>query len=159
VLIAATDSLLSGPTLSAYEAAGRLLTDTHSNGFMPGEAAGAVLLGLPGAGPELRCTGIGFGVEHAHIDSGEPLRAEGLTHAIKQALADAHLQMHDIDYRIADVSGEQYYFKEAALALSRTLRQRKEAFDLWHPAECTGETGAAAGIALLALADAACRKG
>ena len=27
--------------------------------------------------------------------------------------------MHDLDYRITDLSGEQYYFKEAALALGR----------------------------------------
>ena len=53
--------------------------------------------------------------------------------------------MHDMDFRITDISGEQYYFKEAALALSRTLRQRKEEFDIWHPAECTGEAGAAVG--------------
>ena len=67
--------------------------------------------------------------------------------------------MHDIDYRIADLSGEHYYFKEASLALSRTLRQRKESFDLWHPAECAGDLGAACGVAMLALAEAACVKG
>ncbi len=94
----------------------------------------------------------------AHIDSGEPLRADGLTTAINGALTDAGCQMHDLDFRITDVSGEQYYFKEAALALSRILRQRKEEFDIWHPAECIGEAGAAAGIAVLADANAACRK-
>ena len=62
-------------------------------------------------------------------------------------------------YRITDISGEQYYFKEAALALARTLRARKEEFDLWHPAECTGETGAAAGAAIIAQACAAAQKG
>jgi 3-oxoacyl-[acyl-carrier-protein] synthase-1 len=67
--------------------------------------------------------------------------------------------MHDLDYRITDVSGEQYYFKEAALALSRILRQRKEEFDIWHPAECIGESGAVAGVAVMAVASAACRKG
>jgi 3-oxoacyl-[acyl-carrier-protein] synthase I len=39
------------------------------------------------------------------------------------------------------------------------LRQRKDEFDLWHPAECTGETGALAGVSIIALADAAARKG
>ena len=51
------------------------------------------------------------------------MRADGLATAIKGALADAGCEMHDMDYRITDLSGEQYYFKEAALALSRTLRQ------------------------------------
>jgi len=159
VLIAASDSLLSWPTLSHYEREDRLLTARNSNGFMPGEGAGALLVGAGGGkAGELVCTGIGFGREAAHLDSGEPLRAEGLSIAIKAALADAGCAMHDMDFRITDLSGEQYYFKEAALALSRTLRKRKEEFDIWHPAECTGEQGATAGLAVVALADAACRK-
>ena len=159
VLIAATDSLVSWPTLSHYEREDRLLTPSNSNGFMPGEGAGAMLVGADGgAASELLCTGIGFALEAAHLDSGEPLRAEGLSQAIKAALSDAGLEMHHMDFRITDLSGEQYYFKEAALALSRTLRQRKEEFDIWHPAECTGEQGAVAGAAVIALADAACRK-
>ncbi|MBK7648470.1 MAG: hypothetical protein IPJ12_15300 [Betaproteobacteria bacterium] len=159
VLIAATDSLLSWPTLSHYEREDRLLIARNSNGFMPGEAAGALLVeAAAGKAGELVCSGIGFGRESAHLDSGVPMRADGLVQAIKSALADAGCQMHDMDYRITDVSGEQYYFKEAALALSRTLRQRKETFDIWHPAECIGETGAAAGAAVIALAHAACRK-
>jgi 3-oxoacyl-[acyl-carrier-protein] synthase-1 len=159
VLVAATDSLLTWPTLSHYEREDRLLTARNSNGFMPGEGAGALLVGAgEGHAGELVCTGIGFSREAAHLDSGEPLRAEGLSLAIKAALADAGCAMHDMDFRIADLSGEQYYFKEAALALSRTLRQLKGEFDVWHPAECIGEQGAAAGLALVALADAASRK-
>jgi 3-oxoacyl-[acyl-carrier-protein] synthase-1 len=159
VLIVATDSLLTWPTLSHFEQNDRLLTERNSNGFMPGEGAGALLIGPPsGKGGELLCTGIGFGRESAHIDSEEPLRADGLTQAIKAALTDAGCQMHDFDFRITDISGEQYYFKEAALALSRTLRQRKEEFDIWHPAECTGEIGATAGSAIISTAQAACTK-
>ena len=159
VVIAATDSLLNWPTLSYYEQTDRLLTERNSNGFMPGEAAGALLMGASsGQAGELLCTGIGFGHEAAHIHSEEPLRAEGLSQAVKAALADAGCQMHHMDYRITDNSGEQYYFKEAALALSRTLRVRKEEFDIWHPAECTGEVGAASGATIIALAQAACDK-
>ena len=160
VVVAATDSLLSWPTLSHYEREGRLLTEQNSNGFMPGEGAGALLVSTAkGVAGELVCTGIGFGIEPAHIDSGVPLRAEGLTQAIKACLEDAGCQMHDMDFRITDVSGEQYYFKEAALALSRTLRQLKAEFDIWHPAECIGETGALAGVSVIANATDANAKG
>jgi len=159
VLVAAADSLLTWPTLSVYEKADRLLTDLNSNGFMPGEAGGAVLLGPTRDCVELRCTSVGFGIEKAHLESGEPLRAEGMALAIKQALADAGRQMNEMDFRITDISGEQYYFKEATLAFSRTMRKRKEFFDIWHPSECTGETGAAAGIIMLVVLEAACRKG
>jgi 3-oxoacyl-[acyl-carrier-protein] synthase-1 len=159
VLVAATDSLLSWPTLSHYEQRDRLLTERNSNGFMPGEAAGAMLLGEPtGDGAQLLCTGVGFAREPAHVDSEQPLRADGLSQAIKAALLDAGREMHDMDFRITDLSGEQYYFKEASLALSRTLRVLKQEFDIWHPAECTGEVGAACGISILATAKAACDK-
>lgn len=159
VLIVATDSLLTWPTLSHYEQRARLLTAQNSNGFMPGEGAGALLVGAPtGAAGELVCTGIGFAREPAHIDSEEPLRADGLSQAVKSALADACCEMHDMDFRITDISGEQYYFKEAALTLSRTLRKLKPEFDLWHPAECTGELGATAGVTIVASAQAACEK-
>jgi 3-oxoacyl-[acyl-carrier-protein] synthase-1 len=112
-----------------------------------------------GKAGELVCSGIGFGREAAHIESDEPLRADGLSQAIQASLAEAGCAMHDFDYRITDVSGEQYYFKEATLALSRLLRMRKEEFDIWHPAECTGEVGAASGVAVIAAARAACDKG
>jgi 3-oxoacyl-[acyl-carrier-protein] synthase-1 len=60
-----------------------------------------------------------------------------------------------VDYRLADIAGDQYAFKEAALALQRTMRVRKEAFYLWHPADCVGRVGAASvplsiGVALAA---------
>jgi 3-oxoacyl-[acyl-carrier-protein] synthase I len=158
VLIAATDSLLTWPTLSHYERNGRLLTAKNSNGFMPGEGAGALLVAAPKGGAELLCTGMGFGVEKAHIDSGEPLRADGLATAIKTALGEAGCEVQDFDFRITDNSGEQYYFKETSLAVSRILRVHKDEFDIWHPAECTGEIGAVTGATVLASAKVACEK-
>lgn len=160
VLVVGTDSLLAWPTLSHYERADRLLTQANSNGFMPGEGAGALWAGPASRdAPQLLCTGIGFGHEPAPLGSGEPLRADGLTQAIQSCLADAGQALHDMDLRIADLSGEHYYFKEAALALARTLRQGDRNLDLWHPAECTGEIGAAAGATVIAMAHEACRKG
>ena len=66
---------------------------------------------------------------------------------------------HEMDFRVTDNSGELYYFKEAALALSRTLKKRKEEFDIWHPAECTGEIGAASGVVVITTVRIACLKG
>ena len=47
-IIAGVDSLLVASTLAAYEEQNRLLTSNNSNGFIPGEAGCAVLVGLPG---------------------------------------------------------------------------------------------------------------
>jgi len=151
VLIASTDSLLVGTTLAAFIEREYVLTSNNSDGFIPGEAGAAIIIESTHhqIKPHLICHGIGFGVEIAHIDSEEPLKAEGLTTAIKSALAEANYAMHDLDFRISDISGKQYYFKEANLALGRILRVRKEEFDIWHPADCTGETGAAIGCLML----------
>ena len=51
VLIAATDSLLVWQTLMKYGDRSRLLAEHNSNGFMPGEAAGAVWSGTRTGGP------------------------------------------------------------------------------------------------------------
>lgn len=160
VLIVAVDSLLSGSTLSAYDEQDRLLSGKNSNGFMPGEGAAAVLVSRPStAAGELHCLGLGTGTEDAHLLSDKPLRADGMSAAIRQALAEAGSQIHELDFRITDISGEQYFFKEAALALSRTMRTLREEFDIWHPAECIGETGAVVGAAMIATALMAQRKG
>ena len=155
VLIVATDSLVTRRTLAHYEQHDRLLTPSNSNGFMPGEGASAFLIGMPTGTGELVCAGVGFGTETAHIDSGEPLRADGLTHAHKAALAELGRSMDDVDYRVTDLSGEHYYFKEASYAYGRLLRKRTGDPALWHPAECTGAGGSALGGICLAVALAA----
>ncbi|WP_218187953.1 PAAR-like domain-containing protein [Desulfosarcina cetonica] len=159
-IVAGTDSYLTAGTLSGLEENQRLLTDSNSDGFIPGEAAAAVRLALKANAPTapVTITGIGFGSEKATIVSEEPLRADGMVAAIKSALAMAGCDMGALDFRICDLSGEQYGFKEAALALTRLLRVRKEEFDIWHPAECIGETGAAIVPVVLCVAAAALKK-
>lgn len=158
-LVVAVDSLLCEETLDSFHRADRLLTRSNSNGFIPGEGAGAVLIGLAGTDPELRCTGLGFATEAAHIESELPLRGEGLAKAARAALAEAGCDMEDIDYRSADLSGEHYYFKEAALLSGRLIRRVVPEIDIWHPAECIGETGALVGLVLMIAAEASSRKG
>jgi 3-oxoacyl-[acyl-carrier-protein] synthase I len=163
-VVAGVDSFLVAGTLAAYEDKNRLLTSENSNGFIPGEGGAAVLIGPAStpqsqiSPPDLLCLGIGTGEEKATVDSEEPLRGDGLVQALKAALADAGCLINDLDYRITDSNGEQYWFKEATLGLDRILRNRKELFEIWHPADCIGETGAAIVPAALAIALQACRK-
>jgi 3-oxoacyl-[acyl-carrier-protein] synthase-1 len=161
VLIAATDSLLIEPTLDHYEENERLLTSQNSNGFIPGEAGAALVVEPVHAKPEpqLICHGLGYGVEKAHVDSEEPLRADGLTAAIKESLRDAGRDESILQFKITDISGEQYYFKEAGLAFSRIDRTKREEFDIWHPAESVGAVGAAIGCVMIAVLKAACENG
>lgn len=160
-LVAGVDSFLVAGTLAYYEQKRRLLTSQNSNGFIPGEAAAAVLLG-PANGQQgqlLRLLGIGFGREEATVESEEPLRADGMAAAFRAAFGDAGCTFDDVDYRLVDVSGEQYGFKEADLGMARTMKKVKEEFDIWHPADCIGEVGAAIVPCVLGVAQAAGEKG
>jgi 3-oxoacyl-[acyl-carrier-protein] synthase-1 len=160
-LVAGVDSLLVGPTLAAYESKRRLLTSDNSNGFIPGEAGAAALLGPPGprGAPELRVMAIGFGREPAPVDSEEPLRGDGLVAAFRALYADGGVTLDDAEYRYTDCNGEQYGFKQDRLAISRTVRKLKARFDHLHPADCVGEIGAAVVPCVLGLALTAARKG
>jgi 3-oxoacyl-[acyl-carrier-protein] synthase I len=157
-LVVAVDSFLNAATLSYLERADRLLTPANPNGIIPGEGAAAILVGVPAHSNGLVCDGIGFGREPGPLGSDRPTRADGMTQAIKLAIADAGHSMDEVDFRISDLSGEQYFFKEAALALTRTVHAPKGEIDLWHPAECTGEVGSVAGGSVLVLAESAFRK-
>ena len=160
VLIVATGSLLVGTTLAHYEEYDRLLTSNNSNGFIPGEAGAALVVEPVSARQEyqLVCVGLGFGVEEAHVYSEEPLRADGLTAAIKESLADAGHGESVLDFKITDISGEQYYFKEASLAFSRIDRTKRTEFDIWHPADCVGDVGSVLGVVMIAVLKTSCEK-
>jgi 3-oxoacyl-[acyl-carrier-protein] synthase-1 len=158
-IVAGVDSMLVAETINSFDADHRILTPKNSDGFIPGEAASAVLLSAPSRGPELLCLGVGLATEPATIGSETPLRADGLVEAYRAAFSNAGRSFDDVDFRIADVTGEQYGLKEAQLAIGRAMRKVKERFDLWHPTDCIGEVGAAIGPCILAVALAAARRG
>jgi 3-oxoacyl-[acyl-carrier-protein] synthase-1 len=160
VLICGLDTLLVTGTLNHYHEQRRLLTADNSDGFIPGEAACAVVLeaSTDESKAVIAVTGIGLGEEPAPINSEKPLRADGLVAAIKQAMSDAGVSFPQLAYRLTDNSGEQYGYKEAALAMTRLVRPVKPEFDIQHPADCIGEVGAATVPALLATASMAERK-
>jgi 3-oxoacyl-[acyl-carrier-protein] synthase I len=163
-LVAGVDSLVNDDMMGWLFQRDRLKVEDNSNGLIPGEAAAVVELVREAQGAALTAgdlvlLGCGEAREHALVGSGEPCRADGLVAAVRAALADAGLAMHDIDYRLSDLTGEHYHFKETANALLRLLRERKPAFPLWHPADCIGDSGAASGPLLVAIARAAAAKG
>lgn len=144
-IIAGVDSFLTNGTISAFGS--RLLKESNSDGFIPGEAGCSIILSrfTPEMKQVMEISGTGFGKEPIHIESDNSLsmKAEGMVQAVSNALVDAGQDLENIDYRMSDANGEQYVFKEAALTLTRVLKQRKDKFDIWHPADCLGEIGAA----------------
>ena len=93
------------------------------------------------------------------MESEEPLTGAGLTGAVRGALSQAGLSLSDVSYRITDLNGEHYKFKEANFAAGRLMSEsRTEVFALWHPIEGIGNVGAAIGPCALAVALDAARE-
>jgi 3-oxoacyl-[acyl-carrier-protein] synthase I len=160
-VVCGADSFLNAATLLWLAQHYRLKTPANRDGVIPGEASAAVLvqkIPLPQVRTEV--IGLGFAKEEAPILSEKPLLGRGLATATRSALAEADLGLHEIDVRLSDITGELYGFKELPLVEARVMRVvRKEAQQLWHWAEAIGDSGAAAGLAQLVLADEAFRKG
>ncbi len=159
VMIAGVDSYLTTLATTHYLRERRLLTPDNPNGFIPGEAAAAVLCGPPMHGG-FRLTGLGLSREPASIYNHQdlPLRADGMTAAYRHALGESGIEMNRLGYRISDLIGEQYWFKQTALASIRLVRNPCPPQDLWSPAETLGNIGAAVTPLMLGMAFMAARK-
>ncbi|MDH0865776.1 hypothetical protein [Mitsuaria sp. GD03876] len=154
-VIAGVDSLIEPKLVDELLSRRRILSGDNSNGFSPGEAASAVLVGREGHGfaDELQILGWGSGHEPATPDSEVPLRGDGLIEAIGQALQASGLSMQESHFRISDLNGEHDRFKEMTFAMLRYERHPRPLLnELWHPVEHVGEVGAAIGPLLLAVA-------
>ena len=159
VCVVGVDSYLNTSAINYGLRAKRLLTQHNPNGFIPGEAAAAFVCCRAGKGG-LRLLGLGLAREPASIynPSDLPLRGDGMTEAYSAALRQAGIEMKHVGYRIADLIGEQYWFKQTALANIRLLRDRHDFQDIWSPTESLGNVGAAVGPIMVGMAFVAAKK-
>jgi 3-oxoacyl-[acyl-carrier-protein] synthase I len=175
-LIAGIDSFLNTDDINDALASERLLSSENSDGFIPGEAAACVLVTRADAvepttapakdgtraprPPLLMVAGIGRAREPDSWLSGNVSLGRGLAHALRHALAEAKISADEIHHRLADCSGESFFLDEAAYAWGRLLRAPSPpGHDQRLIASSVGESGAAAGPLMLALALDAARKG
>ena len=129
-------------------------------GFIPGEAAGTVLLMSQRAAERTAAEffgsviGIGTAVEPNRIKTQTVCRGEGLTAAFRQALAalPSGTMVTDV---YCDMNGEPYRADEFGFACLRTKEAFESASDFIAPADCWGDVSAASaplGIMLSAIA-------
>jgi 3-oxoacyl-[acyl-carrier-protein] synthase-1 len=151
VLLAGVDSYLDAGHITHYLKAERLQVPGNSNGFIPGEAAAAVLLHkaeVNDAGVQI--VGYGEAQEPGRPDGSVPSRAQGLSQAIRLALDTSAHQYSDLEFRISDQNGEAFFSREAANAITRVASSGGQKLPLLTMADCLGEIGAATGPAALA---------
>lgn len=150
VLLIGADSYLNAADMNAMLRAERLLVKGNSNGFLPGEAAAALLLTLAAPGARgVFIEGIGHADEAGRPDGSVPSRAIGLTQAIRAACEQAKLAPAKLDFRLSDQNGEQFFARESANAMSRIMFGARQLAHLTL-ADKIGEVGAATGVAMLA---------
>ncbi|MBA9034724.1 beta-ketoacyl synthase N-terminal-like domain-containing protein (plasmid) [Rhizobium leguminosarum] len=160
VMIVGVDSYLTVAAIAHYLSLNRLLTSDNSNGFIPGEAAAAVLCARSHTSG-LRLFGLGLNREQAFFDNADdlPFRGDAMTAAYRAALNETGIEMKELGYRISDLIGEQYWFKQSALASLRLVRDNHGFQDIWSPAESLGNVGAAVVPVMIGMAFTAARKG
>jgi 3-oxoacyl-[acyl-carrier-protein] synthase-1 len=165
-VVAGVDSYLAPDTLDWLEECDQLHGGGPLNnawGFIPGEAAGAVLVASPafagyhGLEALGEIVGVGIGREAHLIKTDAVCIGEGLTQAFRQALQalDAGEQIHNV---FCDLNGEPYRADEYGFAALRTSERFRSATDFVAPADCWGDVGAAGALLHIALAVLSHRK-
>jgi 3-oxoacyl-[acyl-carrier-protein] synthase I len=147
-VVCAADSLMQRDHLLELSEARRLKLPSRPNGLIPGEGAAVLVLELESHARERGMTPLArlgnFAVDREPVPLGpdHPIRAEAASRVVSAVLeqSDAHGGIHRI---IADLTGERWRSLEWALVETRCLDSLPRGWQLWHPADCLGDLGAA----------------
>ncbi|MCI0379995.1 MAG: hypothetical protein L0215_20630 [Gemmataceae bacterium] len=155
VLIGAADSLITIPALAWLDGCRRLKAAYAPAGFVPGEAAAALVMqrpeSTPGQGVLAHCHEVASAREPVRMHDEGPALAKGLTEALRSAMQKAQLAPSEVEVVLCDLNGEPYRANEWCLARNRVLGRAGD-IAVCHPADCLGDVGAASGGVLCVLA-------
>lgn len=160
VVVLASDSLLTAPTIERLLAQRRLAEDQHTDALLPGEAAAAVMLTRTAAhtatrtpaqsvASEVWITGAAHGLDDWRLDSDTPLRAQALTAVLREAARQSGIGVADAEFHASGMNGEQWMAREITLALSRAMERKRTHFPHHRIAQFIGDTGTAGALATL----------
>lgn len=127
---------------------------------VPGECAAFLVLARAAdvhAVDRVELLGIATG-EEPTCGTDAPSQAEGLTRVLHATRA-ASEPIPAPPLVVCDLNGERYRALEWAMASLRVLGALGGARDVWHPADCIGDSGAGAGALSLVWATTALRRG
>lgn len=159
-IVGSTDSLLTLDTLFWLERGRRLKSGSHgrNHGLPPGEAAAffviedAEVARWRGRQSLVALAGVGCAHEEAYFMSNNHSVGIGLTTACRQAVAETNWPSWEVDAVLGDLNGEFHRSKEWGLTELRCFGSNGDQRQVWHPADCYGDIGAASAAALLNLA-------
>jgi 3-oxoacyl-[acyl-carrier-protein] synthase-1 len=142
----------------------RVKSADNTDGFIPGEGAAFVLLAsataAAGAGLQAlaRVSRVAEGVEPGHLYSSTPYRGDGLAATITRVV-QAERANAPFSEVWSSMNGESHWGKEWGVSFLRNRSAFTEDYGTQHPADCTGDTGAACGPLMVALAALGMRDG
>lgn len=166
-VVAGVDSYIDADTLEwiehcdQYHGAGQ---QNNAWGYIPGEAAGALLLVRQGMAEQIGFPGlaqvlsVGHAVEGKRIKTETVCIGEGLSEAFRGALASMPAGQRVTDI-YCDMNGEPYRADEYGFTCLRSKEWLESSSDFVSPADCWGDVGAASVPLHCMLALAAGAKG
>lgn len=154
-MLVGVDTLVGYDDLKYFNDKNRLKTELNSTGFMPGEAAAAILIENQssaqkrGAPIEAIIQSCATGFEPNSVLSEAKPSAVGLSKVINTIVEAEDSKKIIIDIIISDINGEDYRFHELGLLHTKGLTKIQGEKIVLHPASVLGDTGAAsAGISI-----------
>lgn len=150
--IVGVDSFLCPDRLETWDADWRLRSERNADGFIPGEAACALLLELPahaeqrGAPVRARVEALSMAEEPQPLTGDRVSTGRGLCEALAAVVPDGR----GAGWVACDLNGESYRAFEWGLARARLSDRLADVSILEHPADCVGDVGAATGALLIA---------
>jgi 3-oxoacyl-[acyl-carrier-protein] synthase-1 len=163
-LLLGVDSYLSEDRLDLLDQAYRLKSSRAVDGFIPGEAAVAMMVELhdprrpPASPPWALLSDPGLAVEPETIASEKASTGRGLGEALRAALASRPAD-EAVRWVLCDLNGESYRAFEWGVVQTRMASRFGAIASLNHPAESIGDVGAATGGVLIACAARAFARG
>ena len=167
-IVGGVDSYLNVYDIERLERGYRILGPKVSRGLVPGE--GAAFIGVTTASTasthsdadrRICVMGVGLAKEDSSatvLSDGHPV-GRGLERALEAAVIDAAVPESCIDLRISDLIGELYRCDDSLLAAIRFYKTYRSHLEIWHPADCVGDIGAASGAMSLILGWAGMSRG
>ncbi|MDD3293669.1 MAG: 3-oxoacyl-ACP synthase [Geobacteraceae bacterium] len=157
-IVGCIDSLLRHSTLNWFEQAGRLKSVSYGRhqGLIAGEAACFLIVEDPARAEQAgrpvlaRIAGLGLADEPALRAERESSLGTGLSDACRAALAGVSSEV--VRAVFGDLNGENVRALEWSIAERRCFKKGAEGRQLWNPANCYGDVGAASGALLTIVA-------
>jgi 3-oxoacyl-[acyl-carrier-protein] synthase-1 len=149
-IVLGVDSYHDEQRLAVLDRTYRLRSARCKDGFLPGEAAIALLVESAASPARSSLIDLGrptFGVEPRTLRGDLSSTGTGLCQVIAGALGERGAR-----WVLCDLNGESYRSFEWGLARTRLPERFAATFRLVHPADCVGDVGAASGGLLVACA-------